>query len=79
MYGDKRAPLHAATLTTQKVRVLLQELSDDENEVVLTVGNETTDQWRDDFNSYLKPRDQLGVMSIIEWWGVCVQIKSVHY
>ena len=80
MFGDKPAPLkHTVTLTTQKVGVLLQELSDNEDEVALTMGNETTDQWCDDFNSYLKSRDQLEAMSIIKWWGVCVQIKSIHH
>jgi hypothetical protein len=80
MYGNKpMPPKHAATLTTRKVGILLRELSDDEDEAPLTVGNETTDRWRDDFDSYLKSKDQLGAMSIIEWWGVCTQIKLVYH
>lgn len=77
MYGNNPAPpKRTATLTTRKVGSLLRELSDNEDEAaLLTVGNATDDPWRVDFDSYLRSKDQLGAMSIIEWWGVCTQIN----
>lgn len=84
MYGNnlvplKRDPRHDPTFTTQKVSALYheldRELSDDEDDALLSARNETADPWRDDFDGYLKSRDQLRAMSIIEWWGVRTQIK----
>jgi len=75
MYAGNPVPPPNCTgsLTTQKVGILLCELSDDEDDAD-TGGQDTSanpnDPWRDDFNSYLHSRDQLGAMTIVEWWGV---------
>ena len=57
----------------RKVGVLIQELSDDEDEVSIELGTSSIDLsklWCKDFNGYLNLKDQLGNMTIIEWWGV---------
>jgi hypothetical protein len=60
-------------LTTHKVGILLRELSDDEDNADTCEQDAPTnlnDPWRDDFKGYLHSRDQLGAMTIVEWWGV---------
>lgn len=81
MYGNSPTPLLKKTpsLTTHKVDVLLHELSDDENnDKDPDVGDPSSSQhvlWHSDFHGYLNSRDELGMMSIVEWWGVCTQNK----
>ena len=59
-----------------KVKMLIRELSDDNNNnninVLTPALNELHTPWRKDFHGYLNLEDQLGNMSIIKWWGVCV-------
>jgi hypothetical protein len=51
-------------------------LSDDEDNVTPTLhaqresSLEASKPWLRDFNGYLQSRDELGDMSIVEWWGV---------
>ena len=79
MYGNNAAPPpKKGNLTTHKVGVLLRELSDDEDEdYIPAIGDVSSSSlhvpWRVDFQGYLNSRDQLGAMSIVEWWGVCTQ------
>ena len=75
MYRGCTAPppqhcLNQPNLTTRKVGVLLRELSDDEDDTAMNATSNPSDPWRRDFDSYLNSRDQLGTMSIVEWWGV---------
>ena len=64
---------------TRKVGVLLRELSEDEDkdeDKIPAVGDVSSGRhvpWCTDFHGYLNSRDQLGVMTIVEWWGVCTQ------
>jgi len=81
MYRNNPAPPPKKTgsLTTWKVGVLLRELSKDEDkdeDKIPAVGDVSSGwhvPWRTDFHSYLNSRDQLGVMTIVEWWGVHTQ------
>jgi hypothetical protein len=66
-------PNRTGSLTTHKVGILLHELSDDKDNADTTSGDAPTnmnDPWCDDFKGYLHSRDQLGPMTIVEWWGV---------
>jgi hypothetical protein len=56
----------------RKVNVLIQELLDDEDDDKNMESNPipSTTPWHKEFNSYLYSKDQLGDMSIVEWWGV---------
>lgn len=59
-----------------KVNALIQELLDDEDDSddsarPSPIGNLTT-LWHKDFNGYLYSKDQLGDMSIVEWWGAYI-------
>lgn len=69
----------------RKVGILIRELSDDSDE-----GPESQDAhsssilpddlrapWLTDFNGYLNSKDQLGNMTIVEWWGVSVAYISL--
>ena len=79
MYGNNPAPPPTKTgnLTTRKVGILLRELSDDEDDDKLSfIGDVSSSQhvpWHSDFHGYLNSRDQLGTMTIVEWWGVCTE------
>jgi hypothetical protein len=76
MYGNSSAPAplrRTGKSAMRKVGVLIRELSDDEDEVSIEPGTSSIDlskPWRKDFNGYLNSKDQLGNMTIIEWWGV---------
>jgi hypothetical protein len=55
---------------------LIRELSDDEADDAPgrsspAVSGDLGDGWRRDFDGYLGSKDQLGEMSLVEWWGVC--------
>jgi hypothetical protein len=58
----------------RKIGTLIRELSDDEDEddedALTLAPDELRAPWRKDFHGYLNSKDQLGDMSIIEWWGV---------
>lgn len=60
----------------RKVGILIRELSDDEDEddvessTTPIAPNDLHAPWHKDFNRYLNSKDQLGNMTIIEWWGV---------
>ena len=64
----------------RKVGVLICELSDDDDEdnngiqscASPVTPSEPSAPWRKDFFGYLNSTDQLGNMTIVEWWGVCV-------
>ena len=62
----------------RKVGILIRELSDDEDEEGVesstspVTANDLHTPWRKDFNGYLNLKDQLGDMTIVEWWGVCI-------
>lgn len=63
----------------RKVSISICELSDDDDEGSIELGASPIDlhtPWVKDFNSYLK--DQLGNMTIIEWWGVCISLIESH-
>ena len=59
-----------------KVSQLICELSsdDDDDDCIESGGDfmigKSTAPWHKDFNGYLHSKDQLGDMTIIEWWGV---------
>jgi len=61
-----------------KVSVLICKLSDDEDEDGVKsstspiAANDLCTPWHKDFNGYLNSKDQLGDMTIVEWWGVCI-------
>ena len=61
---------------SQKLGKLLRVLSDDEDEMDLDarVGPLMTtplgEPWLEDFHGYLNSTDQLGKLTIIQWWGV---------
>lgn len=61
---------------TRKIGTLIRELSDDEDEDEVDTStiapNELRAPWCKDFNGYLNSKDQLGDMSIVEWWGVSI-------
>ena len=57
-----------------KVRRLVRELSDDEDNSELDAATglnaSTGEPWLVDFNGYLNSPDQLGKHTIVQWWGV---------
>jgi hypothetical protein len=62
---------------------LIRELSDDkaDNEaerVSPTVTGDLGDHWRKDFDGYLGLKDQLGEMTLVEWWGACTFLLSSY-
>ena len=68
-------PWQTGKSTIHKVGILIRELSndDDDDDDANDDPVEPSDSmalWRDDFNSYLYSKDQLGDMTIVEWWGV---------
>jgi hypothetical protein len=77
MYGNNPAPSTKKpdNLTTHKVGILLRELSDDKDKDGTSVVGEVSSNphlpWHSDFHGYLRSRDQLGMMTIVKWWGVC--------
>ena len=79
MYGNNPAPPTKKwqNLTTCKVGVLLRELSDDEDQDKTSdigdISSNPHTPWHGDFHGYLNLKDQLGVMTIVEWWGVRIQ------
>jgi hAT family C-terminal dimerisation region len=76
--GNPVPPLNrTGSLTTRKVGILLRELSDDSDEDDADIHGRDAptnlnDPWRADFKGYLHSRDELGAMTIVEWWGVWI-------
>ena len=57
----------------RKMDELTRELSEDENDPDTSlILDESDASWRKDFHGYLNSKDQLGDMSIVEWWGVSI-------
>lgn len=56
----------------QKIKKLLRELSDDEMDIDSPPLMPTDPQkpWLPGFHLYLNTRDELGDMTIVQWWGV---------
>jgi hypothetical protein len=65
-------PRRTGKSAIRKVNVLIRELSDDDDDDENMESNPvpSTTPWRKEFNGYLYSKDQLGDMSIVEWWGV---------
>jgi hypothetical protein len=87
MYGNNSAlsqPRRTGKSAIRKVGILIRELSDDDDDdddandddsVEPGASSATSDSmapWRKDFKGYLYSKDQLGDMTIVEWWGVCI-------
>jgi hypothetical protein len=76
IYGNDSAPAplrRTGKSAMRKVGILIRELSDDEDENSDELGTSPIDlrsPWHKDFNGYLNSKDQLGNMTIVEWWGV---------
>jgi hypothetical protein len=89
MYSNNSAPSPARRTgksAIHKVGILIRELSDDDDEgndgiesraSPITPG-EPSAPWRKDFFGYLNSTDQLGNMTIVEWWGVRVPRIVFH-
>lgn len=82
MYGNRPVPVQPRRTGKSALRrlgTLTREISDDEaDEKVENSSPAPTgdlgDRWRKDFNGYLGSTDELGEMTIVEWWGVCFLI-----
>jgi hypothetical protein len=75
----------------RKVGILIQELSDDDDEndgngdnngddTILGPSSTQGDSaapWHKDFDGYLYSKDRLGEMTIVEWWGVRIIFTSL--
>ncbi|KAG6882065.1 hypothetical protein C0992_012835, partial [Termitomyces sp. T32_za158] len=82
MYGSATAlpPKSQQLAHVSKIKTLLRELSDSEDEIMSTDSGATsfmdnTKPWLRDFHGYLNSTDDLGKMSIIRWWGVRILIS----
>lgn len=82
MHGSNPVPVQSQRTGKSALRrlgSLLRELSDDEdvsrntpNRSSPAVAGDPDNHWRRDFDGYLSSRDQLGEMTLVEWWGVCI-------
>ena len=72
--NSTRSPqqLQTGKSAMRKVGNLIRQLSDDEDDDDIDPSTHAPDEapWRKDFHGYLNSKDQLGNMSIVEWWGV---------
>ncbi|OJT08055.1 Zinc finger BED domain-containing protein RICESLEEPER 2 [Trametes pubescens] len=81
MYPDRTAPHTSGKQwagASRKLSTLLREVSDDESsdgeDAAAPHADADVDKpWRADFHGYLKSRDSLGQLSIVQWWG-----KNAH-
>ena len=79
-------PQRTGKSALRRLGSLIRELSDDEpddddkqlNRSSPAVTGDPGDHWRKDFDGYLSSRDQLGDMTLAEWWGVCTLLNSLH-
>jgi hypothetical protein len=92
MYANNSAPSQprrTGKSAIRKVGILIRELSDDDDDddandddpVEPGASSSSSDSmapWRNDFNGYLYSKDQLGDMTIVEWWGVCISHALLH-
>lgn len=86
MYGNNLAQpqlRRTGKSARRKVGILIRELSDDDDDSnddgnTSSVPDDSA-PWRKDFNGYLYSKDQLGDMSIVEWWGVRIFPILPHY
>ena len=84
MYGNGEQPSQSAarriTTGNEKLQALLSELSDNE-EVDLSPGPSQENAcdplkpWLQGFHQYLNTRENLGELSVVQWWG----INSLRY
>ena len=79
MYGSNSAPAPWQTgkSATRKLSMLICELSDDDEDDAESLASPIVPEdicapWQKDFNGYLNSKDQLGNMTIMEWWGVSI-------
>jgi hypothetical protein len=80
MYGNSNNASRASSYTgaSRKLSKLLRVLSDDKDEMPVDgrVGSSATtplgEPWLEDFHGYLNSTDQLGKLTIIQWWGVTI-------
>ena len=73
---------HTGKSAIRRLGSLIRELSDDEADDTAgrsspAVSGDSGDRWRRDFDGYLGSRDQLGEMSLVEWWGVSTVLLSL--
>jgi hypothetical protein len=75
-------PRRTGKSAIRKVGILIRELSDDDDDDDANDDpvepSDSTAPWRDDFNGYLYSKDQLGDMTIVEWWGVHISSPLLH-
>jgi len=78
MYGNNLAPAprrRTGQSATRKLGILIRELSDDEDDADSSPASPIVPEdlrrapWQKDFNGYLNSKDQLGNLTITEWWG----------
>ena len=79
MYGNLAPAPRRRTgkSATRKLGILIRELSDDEDDADSSpaspiVPEDLRAPWQNDFNGYLNSKDQLGNMTITEWWSVSI-------
>ena len=86
MYGNNSAPAprrRTGKSATRKLGILIRELSDDEDDADSSpaaspiVPEDLRAPWQKDFNGYLNSKDQLGNMTIMEWWGVSIVCHTI--
>ena len=85
MYGNSAPAPRRRTgkSATRKLGVLIHELSDDdeddasESPASPIVHEDLRAPWQKDFNGYLNSKDQLGNMTITEWWGVSIVCHTI--
>jgi hypothetical protein len=78
MHGNHpvpRQPQRTGKSALRRLGSLIRELSDDEGDNQPerhspAVTGDLGDHWRKDFDGYLGLKDQLGEMTLVEWWGV---------
>ena len=84
MYGNDNQPSQSSsqkiTIANKQLQVLLGELSDDEEvESTTGPGHENTHDplrpWLQGFHQYLNTHENLGELSVVQWWG----INSLRY
>ena len=86
MHGNHpipRQPQRTGKSALRRLSSLIRELSDDEGDNQPerhspAVTGDLGDHWRKDFDGYLGLKDQLGEMTLIEWWGAHTFLLSFY-
>ncbi|KAF8234649.1 hypothetical protein L208DRAFT_1393649 [Tricholoma matsutake] len=89
MYSNRSTPVPAwqtGKSAMRKVGILIHELSGDDDDSSNGIKSraspitpsEPSAPWRKHFFSYLNLMDQLGNMTIVEWWGALQFLKAKH-